>query len=97
LQLFINLQVGHGIIRTSLSSWVSKEKTILACDLNAKHPFWNSSISNPSGAELLELLHKKGFEISALQCPTHYSLAANGDILDTVVHQNTGLSSVDCF
>jgi hypothetical protein len=28
------------------------------------------------------------FEISALQCPTHYSPAAgNGDVLDIVVHQ----------
>jgi hypothetical protein len=35
-----------------------KRKTILAGDLNAKHPFWNSSVSNPSGLELLELFHK---------------------------------------
>jgi hypothetical protein len=48
-----------------------KEKTILAGDLNAKHPFWNSSVSNPSGVELLELFHKNEFKISAPQCPTH--------------------------
>jgi hypothetical protein len=35
-----------------------KEKTILAGDLNAKYPFWNSSVSNPSGVELLELFHE---------------------------------------
>jgi hypothetical protein len=46
----------------------------------------------PSG---LELFHKNEFEISAPQCPTHYSPAGNGDILDIVVHQNIGLSSVN--
>jgi hypothetical protein len=71
-----------------------KRKTILAGDLNTKHPFWNSSVSNPSGVQLLELLHKNEFEISAPQCPTHYSPAENGDILDIVVHQNIRLSSV---
>jgi hypothetical protein len=70
------------------------DKTILAGDLNAKHPFWNSSVPNPSGAKLLELFHKNEFEISAPQCPTHYSPAGNGDILDIVVHQNIRLSSV---
>jgi hypothetical protein len=35
-----------------------KRNTILACDLSAKHPFWNSSVSNPSGVERLELFHK---------------------------------------
>jgi hypothetical protein len=94
LQQFINLQVYPGIIQISLSSWASKEKTILAGDLNAKHSFWNSSISNPSGVELLELFHKNEFEISAPQCPTHYSPAGNCDILDIVVHQNIGLSVV---
>jgi hypothetical protein len=71
-----------------------KEKTILAGDLNAKQPFWNSSVSNPSGVELLELFHKNEFEISAPQCPAHYSPAGNGDILNIVVHQNIRLSSV---
>jgi hypothetical protein len=42
----------------------------------------------------LELFHKNEFEISAPQCPIRYSPAGNGDILDIVVHQNIGLSSV---
>jgi hypothetical protein len=58
-------------------------------DLNAKHQFRNSSVSNPSGKGLLELLHKNKFEISALQCPIHYFAAGNGDILDIVVHQKS--------
>jgi hypothetical protein len=54
-----------------LSSW---HKALLAGDLNAKHPFWNSVVSNPSGMNLLNVLHTNEFEISAPQCPTHYSL-----------------------
>jgi hypothetical protein len=66
-------------------------------DLNAKHPFWNSSVSNLSDEEILELFHKSGFEISAQQCPSHYSPAGNCDALDITVHQNIGPSSVTCF
>jgi hypothetical protein len=42
----------------------------------------------PLRCKLLELFHKNEFEISAPQCPTNYSPAGNGDILDIVVHQN---------
>jgi hypothetical protein len=34
------------------------------------------------------------FEISAPQCPTHYSPAGIGDVLDIVVHQNIRASDV---
>jgi hypothetical protein len=64
----------------------------LAGDLNAKHQFWNNSVSNPSGKEILELFDKNEFEISAPQCPPHYFLTGNGDILDIAVHQNIRLS-----
>jgi hypothetical protein len=40
------------------------------------------------GAKVLNLLHINEFEISALQCPTHYSPAANDDVLNIVVHKN---------
>jgi hypothetical protein len=33
------------------------------------------------------------FEISAPQCPTHYSPAGNGDVLDIVVNRNIRLSN----
>jgi hypothetical protein len=58
----------------------------LAGFLNSKHPFWNSAYSNPSGEKLLQLFDLNQFEILAPQCPTHYSLAGNGDVLDIVVH-----------
>jgi hypothetical protein len=34
------------------------------------------------------------FNISAPQCPTHYSSAGNGDMLNIVVHQNSRVSDV---
>jgi hypothetical protein len=71
-------------------------KSLLAGDLNAKHPFWNSVVSNLSGVKLLNLLHINEFEISAPQCPTHYSPAGNGDTLDVVLHKNIRLSEVVC-
>jgi hypothetical protein len=63
-------------------------KSILAGDVNAKHSFWISAVSNPSGEKLMALFDFGEFEILAPQCPTHYSPAGNGEMLDIVVHQN---------
>jgi len=65
-----------------------RRKAVLADDLNAKNPFWNSAVSNFSGEKLLDLFDNNEFEISAPQSPTRYSPAGNGDVLDIVVHQN---------
>jgi hypothetical protein len=40
-----------------------RHKCILAGDLNAKHPSWNSTVSNPSGEKLLLLFDASDFEI----------------------------------
>jgi hypothetical protein len=61
-------------------------------DLDAKNSFWNSAVSNPSGEKLLRLFDVYEFEISAPQCPTPYSPAGNGDVLDIVVHKNIRVS-----
>jgi hypothetical protein len=74
-----------------------RRKSILAGDLKAKKPFWNSADSNPSGQKLLYLFDVNQFEISALQCPIHYSPSGNSDMLDIVVHQNTRVSDVIVF
>jgi hypothetical protein len=37
----------------------------LTGDLNAKHPSWNSAVSNPSGEKLLQFFDVSDFEISA--------------------------------
>jgi hypothetical protein len=65
-----------------------RKKCILVDDLNAKHPFWNSRISNPASEKLLNLFQLDDFEISESQCPTHYSQPGYGDVLDIVVHRN---------
>jgi hypothetical protein len=48
---------------TELSNF--RRKLILAGDLNAKHPFWNSAVSNPSDEKLMELFESNYFGISA--------------------------------
>jgi hypothetical protein len=60
-------------------------KSISAGDLNAKHPFWNSAVSNHSGEKLLHLFDVNQLEISASQCPIQYSPAGNGDVQDIVI------------
>jgi endonuclease/exonuclease/phosphatase (EEP) superfamily protein YafD len=71
-----------------------RRKSILAGDLNAKQPFWNSTVSNLASEKLMDLFDLNEFEITAPQCPIHYSPAASGDVLDIVVHQNIRVSDV---
>jgi hypothetical protein len=95
LQPFINLQAVPGDDITELLSF--RRRSILGGDLDAKNPFWNSAISNPSAEKLMELFDLNEFKISAPQCPTHYSpvgTVGNGDVLDIVVHQNSRVSDV---
>jgi hypothetical protein len=47
-----------------------------------------SAVSSPSCEKLMALFDVNEFEISSSQCPTHYSSAGNGDVIDIVVHQN---------
>jgi hypothetical protein len=37
--------------------------------------------------------YRNYFEISAPQCPSHYSTVGNGDVLDIVLHKNIRLSN----
>jgi hypothetical protein len=71
-----------------------RTKCILAGDLNATHPVWNSKVSNPSGLKLLDLFVNCNFEISAPQHPTHFVSDGRGDVLDIVVHKDIQLSKV---
>jgi hypothetical protein len=63
-------------------------KSILAGDLNAKHPVWNSQVSNPSGLKLLDLFVNCNFEILVPQHPTHFIPDGRGDVLVFVVHKD---------
>jgi hypothetical protein len=69
-----------------------RHKSVLAGDLNSKHPVWNSAASNYSGEKLLELFDINEVEILAPECPTHYRPAGNCGVLDILVHQNVRLS-----
>jgi hypothetical protein len=85
------------VYRSPGRAWLDADVTELLSlvgVLNAKHPFWNSKFSNPSGEKLLNLFDLDDFQISAPHCPTHYSPAGNADVLDIVVHRNIRLSNV---
>jgi hypothetical protein len=73
------------------------KKAVLAGDLNAKHPVWNSQISSRSGTGLLNLQDNSDSPISAPRCPTHYTPSDNGDVLDIMVHRNVRLSEVNAL
>jgi hypothetical protein len=44
-----------------------RRKSVLAGNLNVKHPFWHSAVSNPSSEKLMALFNLNEFEISAPQ------------------------------
>jgi hypothetical protein len=71
-------------------------KFILATDLIAKHPVWDSEVSNPSRLKLLvvHVFISYNFEISTPQCCTHYTPDGRGDVFGIIVHQNARLSEV---
>jgi hypothetical protein len=48
---------GHAWYDADIIEFLSfRHKSLLAADLNDKYTFWNSMVSNPSGAKLLNLL-----------------------------------------
>jgi hypothetical protein len=69
-----------------------RNNTILAGDLNAKRPVWNSNISNLSFLKLSGLFDRSDLTISATQCPTPSSPDGRGGVLNILVHQNVRLS-----
>jgi hypothetical protein len=70
-----------------------RTNSILADDLNAKHPVWNSQVSNPSSLKVLDLhvFVNYIFEILAPQRPTQFVPDGRGDVLDIVVHKDIRL------
>jgi hypothetical protein len=71
-----------------------RNKSILAGDLNAKHPVWISKVSYPSGLKLLESFHcskLRHFTPTMLYTVHTYG---RSDVLDIVVNQNVRLSEV---
>jgi endonuclease/exonuclease/phosphatase (EEP) superfamily protein YafD len=71
-----------------------RTKSILSGDLNAKHPVWNSKVSNPSGLKFLDFFVNSKFKFSAPQRPTHFVPNRRGDVLDLVFRKVVWLSEV---
>jgi hypothetical protein len=69
-----------------------RTNSILAGDLNATHPAWNSKDSSPSGLKLLNLFVNCNLEISAPQHATHFVPNGRGDVLDIAGHEDVRLS-----
>jgi hypothetical protein len=55
-------------------------RSTLAGDLQAKHPVWNSNISNPSVFQVFETFVICNSEISTAQSSTHYALRGRGNV-----------------
>jgi hypothetical protein len=52
----VHKSAGHTWIDADIIELLSfRHMSILAGDLNAKHPFWNSAVSNPSCEKILDL------------------------------------------
>ncbi|KAJ8737082.1 hypothetical protein PYW07_000353 [Mythimna separata] len=69
------------------------DSVILAGDLNAKHPAWNSNITNPRGRVLYNLGVSLNFDIIAPMSHTHFPHDPNHspDVLDVALLKNVNL------
>jgi hypothetical protein len=76
----VSIAIGHtemllaSVYKSSLRAWRDADitelinlrtKSILADDLNAKHPVWNNKVSNHSRLKIIDLFVNFNFEISA--------------------------------
>jgi hypothetical protein len=72
--------------------------SLLAEDVNVKYQLWNSIVSNPADEKKTKyIVYINGFNNSVPICPTHYSPAGNGDMIDISVHKNIRLSDIIFF
>jgi hypothetical protein len=100
---WVSIPIGHtekllaSVYKSPLGAWRDEDitelfnlrtKSILAGDLNAQHPVWNSKVSNPSGLKLLDLFVTGNFEISAAKYSTNFVPNGRGDVLDIVFHKD---------
>lgn len=63
---------------------------ILGGDLNAKHPRWGSTTSNPRGRSLINLIHSRNLEVLHPSEATHFpdNPAHSPDVLDFFLSKN---------
>lgn len=67
------------------------DSVLLAGDLNAKHPAWNSRLSNPRGNIIYNLCCSLNFDVIAPMHPTHFpnNPNQNPDVLDVALLKNS--------
>lgn len=76
---------------SAIFHWAGTTPTLVAGDLNAKHPDWNARVSNPNGAILRN--HQdtnSSYQILATEEPTHFpkNRSLLPDVLDIVLVKN---------
>lgn len=84
----------NNAIRDDLNSIFGlSDSVILAGDLNAKHPAWNSSTTNPRGKVVFDLCSTLSFDVIAPMHPTHYPFdpTQRPDVLDIALLRNVNL------
>ncbi|CAG4936289.1 unnamed protein product [Parnassius apollo] len=64
--------------------------TIIAGDLNAKHPAWGARVINPPGHALFEDAERYGYDVLGPEEPTHVpiDLRKRPDVFDIVLSRN---------
>lgn len=92
LRLFAGYRPPNSLYRlTDVNSiFASGVPTLLAADLNAKHPDWGSRVINPAGRRLQEHAENSGINIIGPDSPTHIPTNAlhAADVLDIVLVKN---------
>ncbi|XP_045466777.1 uncharacterized protein LOC123675461 [Harmonia axyridis] len=67
----------------------TKKPTIIAGDLNAKHPDWNSRKTNPQGTKLRAIADKYNLLVLGPEDPTHiHETTGTMDVLDIALMKN---------
>lgn len=68
-----------------------RDPAILAGDLNAKHPSWNSRLANRNGRILRDFADVRTVFVDGPVEPTHYGPRGRPDVLDVVVLQDVAM------
>lgn len=86
------LQPSKQIMASDLNKIFDNEQnpTILAGDLNSKHPAWYSRVSNPNGRKLFDIMNRKQWVVYAPDSPTYFPSQRDRfpDVLDILLCQN---------
>ena len=67
---------------------------IIAGDINAKNPLWNSTVPNDTGRRLEIFANQLNLQVDAPTTPTHYPIqGGRPDVLDTCIYSDVNILS----